>query len=396
MKILVITHIYPNNLEPMGGIFNRYQIEFLSKHCEIKVIAPLPWYPGASFFPKRAEFPNAGKVLKEEIINGIEVKHPLYFVIPIIGRFLHGIAYFLRVLPVVLAVKRQFSFNVIYSTYAYPDSFAAALIALILRKPLIAKVHGSDINVIAKSFLRGKFVRFALSRAEKIIAVSEALKKEMIKMGVEEAKIIVVYNGVDKTIFQKRSIVASRKDLMLKMEGKVIVFIGNLKKIKGLTFLIEAVEMLKKNKFPAKLFIIGKGPIKDQLRRLVNCKSLEVDVTFLGGMFQKEILLWINAADIVCLPSINEGVPNVILESLSCGKAVVATNVGGIPEIVNSSDYGILLEPKNSKALAMALENALKKNWNRDKIVEYAECFSWKKNATILYDIMVQIHKDFK
>ncbi len=391
MKILVITHIFPNHLEPTGGIFNKYQVRALAEYCEIKVIAPIPWFPGCGLFSKKVEFSYAGKVMAKETMDGLEVMHPLYLTIPKIGRFLQGAFYFLRILPLILKMRKRFKFDAIYSTWAYPDSFAAALISKILSKPLVAKVHGSDINELGNSFCKRMMIRFALSNAERIVTVSLDLKNKICQMGIEESKISAIYNGVNREVFRILPQSGCRRELGIGPKENIILFVGNLKKVKGLSFLIEAVSILARKGELLRLYIIGTGPLETYLKTLVEKKSLQRQIIFLGVRSPEEIAIWMNASDILTLASINEGVPNVILEALSCGRPVVATKAGGIPEIVSSRDYGILTESGDAKSLASSIDEALSRDWDREKIAERGKSFSWDKNTSELYKVIYDV-----
>ncbi|MGD8415298.1 MAG: glycosyltransferase, partial [Candidatus Latescibacterota bacterium] len=109
--------------------------------------------------------------------------------------------------------------------------------------------------------------------------------------------------------------------------------------------------------------------------------SLQNNVRFEGEKGPHEIALWMNACDLLCLPSLNEGVPNVVLEALSCGLPVVATNVGGIPEVVSSEVAGLLVEPRQPVQLYEAIAYALEHNYVAAAITGFAERYSWEANA---------------
>lgn len=371
MKLLIITNLFPNRKEPSRGIFNKQQFIELAKLYDVKVVAPMPWH-------------KSGGIPREEIIGGIEAYHPRYFMTPKVLRSLYGFFFLFGILAKVKAIQKEFDFDCIFATWAYPDGFASALLATILKKPLVIKVHGSDINLHTKAFIRKRLIKYALNRSCKVIAVTEALKKSMIDLGIPASKIDVIQNGVDSKLFKPMDMNECRKKLNIGRNRKVILFAGNFVPVKGVKYLLEAFASLCEKKYPLSLILIGDGPEEKLLKE--RCKTLAIDdtVKFIGRKAHDEMPEWINSADILCLPSINEGCPNVVLEALSCGKPVVATRVGGLLEIVDSEEVGVLVEPVNPGKLSDALNKALGERWNYAGIRSRAGRFSWPESAARL------------
>lgn len=381
MKILVITNLFPNKLEPERATYNRQQIYMLSKFCEIKVLAPIAWYPFKNIFDRNIK---VSHIPDREIIDGIEVFHPKYFMIPKIARSLYGIMFFLSISVPVFRIYKGFRFDVIFATWAYPDSFAGVLISKLLRIPIITKVHGTDINEYANYWLRRMMIQFTLNNSDRVISVSKALKNKMIEIGVKSEKIRVIYNGVDSDIFRPLDKTQVRKELGINSDNNVILFVGNLKSVKGLDYLIDALSQIPTLN-NIRLVIIGEGELKKHLELKIKSYNIQNHIYMLGIKPHSEIAQWMNVSDLLCLPSLSEGVPNVILESLSCGIPVVASNVGGIPEILVSADYGIMVQPGDSKKLCQAIQDCLRKKWNRELIRAYSSKFSWQNNVKELY-----------
>lgn len=388
MKILVITNLFPNKLEPERATYNRQQVCMLSKFCEIKVLAPIAWYPFKCSFDKNIKISD---IPNKEIIDGIEVFHPKYFMIPKVGRSLYGILFFFSILLPILKIYGSFKFDVIFATWAYPDSFASVLISKFLKMPIITKVHGTDINEYSQYWLRRRMISFTLNNSDKVISVSKALKKRMIEIGVRSEKIKVIYNGINSNIFRPLDRIQTRKELGISLDKKVILFVGNLRPVKGLDYLIDAFTQIAKSG-NIQLIIIGEGELRKHLEDKIRKYNIQDYIYMPGNRPHNEITKWMNASDLLCLPSLSEGVPNVILESLSCGVPVVASNVGGIPEIIISSDYGITVEPGNTSELKKALLECLVKTWNRDLIHVYSNKFSWYNNVKEIYHEIENIY----
>lgn len=388
-KILLITNIFPNNILPHSGTFNVKQTILLSKSFEIRVIAPVPWLLGTRIFSSCRGFGRVGKVEKEEMREGLKVYHPKIYNIPKLYT-LSGIIYFLCVLRTVYRIRLYFNFEAIFATWAYPDSYVALLIAKIFRVPLIVKVHGSDINQL-KNRLVKRMVKYTLRNAHSVVCVSEDLKNKLIGMNINPEKIKVIYNGVDFNIFRPMDKYFARKKLSLPIDKKIVVYIGNLKALKGLQYLLRALSVLKAEEASpdSQLFIVGEGPYKKELENEVERYKLNGQVTFVGVKGHGEIPLWINSSDVVTLPSLSEGMPNVVLESLACGRPVVATNVGGIPEVLNDEKVGIVVPPKHEYLLAEALDNVLKGQWDENHIVQHVARFTWESNAADLEKVIM-------
>jgi len=178
MKILFISNLFPNINEPSRGVFNLHQIRNLKQYCEVKVVAPIHWFP----------FTFSGRSVPEkETIEGIEVYHPRAFYIPKIFRSAYGIFFYWSTIRVVKKISREFQFDVIFGSWVYPDGYAAMKLADAFGKPLVIKAHGTDINVYAKSFSRRLLIKKVLTKADKVIAVSKKLKDVMTEsLGVEK------------------------------------------------------------------------------------------------------------------------------------------------------------------------------------------------------------------
>jgi glycosyltransferase involved in cell wall biosynthesis len=198
----------------------------------------------------------------------------------------------------------------------------------------------------------------------------------------------VIYNGVDRGIYRPQSRVDCRERLGINRDAPTVVFVGNLKPVKGLDNLITAVSLLRGRGSDVRLHLVGRGPLEAGLRRKTTESGLERIVRFEGERSPGEVARWMNAADVLCLPSVSEGVPNVLLEAMSCGTPVVASRVGGVPEIVESKKCGFLLDPGDPEALAVVLEKALEVRWARDEIRRHTARFTWEKNAELLRGIL--------
>lgn len=353
MKILIISKIFPNSLEPHFGTFVIDETKALSKIHEVEVVAPVPWFPAVKGFKSWYKY---SQIPAHESIENISVHHPAYLVTPKIGRMFYG--YFLRqgLKKTIARIRSTFKFDLILAHYAYPEGLAAAYFSKKYHCPLVLKIHGSDINVDANYWGRRIGIKKALHAAEVIFPVSEALKEKIAALGIPSAKLLRLYNAVDAG-FTVQDQKHCRQQLNLPMDKKFILFIGNLIPIKGIPNLIEAFH---RHILPAHpdvdLLLIGAGPLKAALQEKIENLHLGDRIKLIGARPHAEIPIWMNACDLLCLPSYNEGFPVSLIEARACGLPFVASRVGGIPELVSSTDSDLLVPPGDIDALGKALK----------------------------------------
>lgn len=369
MKILVLTDIFPGNEDPVSGTFVYELAKALSFKNHVIVIHPRLWNPLNIKSCKEKQNYHLH-------MNGMEIYRPKLFILPKGDRlFFRAFAFFIATLPLLKKLRKTFPPDLIHVQMAGPAGFAAVLLGILFRKPVIVTAQGSDIHTFPKHIFLKRLVIFTLKKATMVVAVSHSLKDLILIMAHIQKKLFVIRNGSRHEVFFPIDKVKARKSLNLPEERKSILFIGSLIPRKGVDVLLRAVACM--NKKNINLLLIGKGESEHALKALTKELHIEAQVYFLGSKKHEEIPLWLNACDIFCLPSHHEGFPTVIVESFACGRPVVATKVDGVPEAITNDTVGILVEPDNSKALASALDKALEKEWDYQAIAEYGRRFSW-------------------
>jgi teichuronic acid biosynthesis glycosyltransferase TuaC len=202
MRVLAITKIFPNRVEPSSAPFNRLQFAALAGRCELEVLATIPWFPGASLFRRWSTAGRLAGVPASERIDGLMVHHPRYAYLPKLGHGMAGHLYALSIASTVL--RQQGPFDVLLGSWAYPDGFATVLLAKLLGVPAVIKVHGSDLNVLASDPATARRISWALERAARVVAVNRPLAERAIALGAARGRVDVVPNGVDRTQFFPR------------------------------------------------------------------------------------------------------------------------------------------------------------------------------------------------
>ena len=235
------------------------------------------------------------------------------------------------------------------------SGFVAYWATRLHRRPLVLSVRGSDIHLLGNGFL-GWLNRLTYKWMDAIIAVSEDIARKLEESGVDPQKIRVIYNGVDERFFPQ-SQKAVRTQLDLPLSRFIILFIGLLAPVKGLDILLQTVPLLQEEK--PLFLLVGDGPLRAELQRQVEAENMQGQVSFVGARPTAEIPLWLNAADILVLPSYSEGRPNVVLEAQACGVPVVATRVGGTPELIRDGESGLLVDSGDAGALARAIRRLI-------------------------------------
>ncbi|MBA7480155.1 N-acetyl-alpha-D-glucosaminyl L-malate synthase [subsurface metagenome] len=232
-------------------------------------------------------------------------------------------------------------------------------------------------------------IEYVLNTADHIITVSQSNLACIKKLDVS-TPVTVIPNGFRSDLFYPRDSSECRKALKLPQDKKIILTVGNLEPVKGQKYLLEAVQKIVRERRDILCVIVGAGKLRTALERQIRSLGLEDYVVLAGGKPHDEIPLWMNACDLFVLPSLNEGNPTVMFEALGCGKPFVGTTVGGVPEVITSDDYGLLVESADPKDLAEKILMALDREWDREAILAYAERYTWENIAKEIMDIYEQ------
>ena len=384
LRVVTVTNLFPTPLQPHRAAYNRQQFQRLADRHDVTVLVAVGWLEWIR---------NIGKIKAGKLKN-LQIRYFPYFYVPRIALFLHSFYMFGSLITQIpfLLKKRP---DVLLASWGFPDAVASLAWCRILHIPGVIKVHGSDINVKADIPSHRVQIRWALCGAGAVVAVSKALGQRLLELGVPKEKISVIYNGVDLDVFEPVPREKARNELGIESRQKLILFVGNLLVTKGCNELLAAFSNLSRAAGDIHLYFIGKGPVEKGLKDAAARAGLIDCVHFRGEIGHSELVYWYNSADLMCLPSYNEGVPNVLLEAMACGLPVVSTTVGGIPEIV-SADSGLLVKPKNIEDLQDALDVGLSRKWDSDRIAEDMRSYSWDRNLSELEQILFRVVRNRK
>jgi glycosyltransferase involved in cell wall biosynthesis len=378
MKVLILTNLFPTPWDPRRGTFNRQQFERLGERHEVDVLTSVE-------FRERM-----GGRQGETRVSGVREDWFTFYHPPGFGRFLNALCFFACVMWQRGREIRAARYDVLLASWAFPDAVAGAWIARLLGIPYVVKVHGSDLNVQAESRLRRPQIRQALRGAGGVVAVSRALAERAVSLGAHAETVETLYNGVDTRVFHRGDRAAARLRLGIAPEVPLVLYVGNLKATKGCHDLIEAFPQLVRHHRDARLVFVGNGTSRANLEDRAASLCCATAVHFEGALDHAATADWFRAADILCLPSHNEGVPNVVLEAMACGTPIVATHVGGIPEVV-PEHAGILVPPHQPHELGTALIEAFERHFDATAIASHAATFRWDENIDRLERTLTRV-----
>lgn len=366
-RLLIITNLYPLPWDPNRATFNLQQFKRLSGIYELYVLVPIAWPDWAR---------NRKKILQHN-----NVKYIPYFYTPKLLRYFYGAFMFSSIAMFGNKWIDSIGPDYVLASWAFPEGVAAALHAKLKKTPFFLKVHGSDINMHGKELLRAKQIVWAANRAQGVLSVSQALRNKLISMGVQEHKIKVIYNGVDSDMFipNHRLPIGRRSSLL---------FVGNLKKEKGVIELLSAFSQISEKHPKLSLCVVGEGVMKKTMMDNIETLHLQNKVQVLGGIDHHALPALMQNARMLLLPSYNEGVPNVVLEAMASGVPVIATSVGGIPEVVDEGVTGFMIDKPDAHILAQAIEKALSHSWDSHAIRNVSIAYSWDENIQRLQHLI--------
>jgi teichuronic acid biosynthesis glycosyltransferase TuaC len=371
LRLLTLSTLYPNSEQPNHGIFveNRLRQLVASGEAESAVVAPVPWFPsGASLFGRWSHY---ARVPRVEQRHGLVVHHPRYPVIPRFGMSSAPYLIYGWTLPLLRRLVRERSIDAIDAHYVFPDGVAAVWLGRRLGLPVVITARGTDINFIPRYALPRRLIRGAIAGSAALIAVSAALKRELVSLGAPQDKVTVLRNGVDITLFRPTQRDATRRSLGL--TRRTLISVGLLIERKGHHRVIEAMTQLA----DFDLLIVGDGPERASLATLIERLGLGARVRLLGARPHAELPALYSAADALVLASTREGWANVLLEAMACGTPVIASDAWGNPEVVQRREAGILTRANTPEGIVDAVRALFSDPPLRGATRAYAEDFSW-------------------
>ena len=373
MRILTLSTLFPAASRPNFGIFVERQTAALTsvRDFAVTVINPIgiaPW--PLSLFANTARLAD----LHDEQWGELDVYRPRFMAIPRIGGRLNPNIIVRMVLPLAKRLHAEIGFDLIDAEFFYPDGPAAMKLAGALGIPFTIKARGADIHHWGGQPGCREQIIEAADKAAGLLAVSDALKADMVSLGMDAEKILVHYTGLDQSRFTLRD--RAEEKVRLGISGPLILSVGALIPRKGQDLLIAALPALP----DATLMLAGLGESEGDYRALADRLGVADRVHFMGGVPHDDLPALFAAADVMALVSASEGLANAWVEALACGTPVVASDVGGIRELLKTPAAGRIVE-RTPEAVAAAITEILASPPSREAVAANVKAFSWDENS---------------
>ena len=387
--ILIVTTTFPNFIDDLGGYFIYQMAKHLVNQYKVFVLCPsgiktklfeekdnIKIYRFNYFWPIKWQKVCYGS----GILPNIKKNKFLIFVLP----FLFIFQFF-----ALIRIIRKEKIDLINAHWIMPSGITSLLATIILRKPLVISTHGSDVFVLFSNFL-SFFSKITVEKADKLTTTSSVAANFMAsKTNIITKNIEIISMGVDSNLF--------RPSLKLKKIGEkkiieklgffpnqpILLFVGSLAIHKGVDYLINAMPKILKKHSSANLLIVGRGQQEDSLKKLVYKLGINQNVHFVGSIENNKLQYYYNLADIFVLASLREGLPVVLMEAMSSGCPVVATNIAGNPDMIENNKNGFLIKIKSPEEISRAVIKILSDENLKNRFVKNArktieEKYDWR------------------
>jgi len=390
IKILVVSGAYPSCIDPSRGIFVHQRVRALAElpRVDVHVIAPTPWAPPVYAVAKWRDF---SKMPRSEVFGGLTVDRPRYPLPPKVGGYFHPQLMAPTLLKSARRLRKKFQFDLIDAHFVYAAGAAATKVAKTLGIPICLTGRGEDMLRFPSMPFKGKRIRWALQNADAFVGVSRQIAEAMRTHGANPTRVATIPNGVDVDQFLSKPTEECRKLLGLPTDRQILLTVGDLLELKGFHVIIEALpEILKTHPNAMYVCVGGAGrygrDYTSEIQSKIDRLGLGDRVLLAGPQNHNELVDWYNAADLYVLASSREGSPNALLEALACGLPAVATRVGGAPDELEPTGFGIVMAERTPEAAAKSICEALTKPWDRKGIRRAMENRSWISTAKAVLD----------
>lgn len=365
LRVLVLSRNYPNNVTELLGVWVRSLVRQSATFCQVKVVSPVPYCPRVPGFPE--QYARFRRVERRRWDGGIESFHPRFISGP--GYSTHTIEsllYLAAIRPTVEAVRREFPFDLIHAHFTYPDGVVAAHLARRYGIPVVITEHSPWSPWMDEyPIVRPRAIRAAKQSACHI-AVSESVRRTVEHFAGKMENLAVIPCGVDGSVFTLPPDAQPR-------DPDQILFVGAIRRVKGVDILLRAVRILADRGRPTRLIVVGEAFYDSYRQEELRVKKMVGDldigdrVRFVGGQLPPDLVRSMQKSAALVLPSRAESLGMVLVEALACGTPVVATRCGGPEEIVNDR-VGLLVPPEDPEALARGIEHVLDRRHTYDPV----------------------------
>ncbi|UCG57498.1 MAG: glycosyltransferase [Phycisphaerales bacterium] len=395
MRLLAVTHDFPNEGNTGLGIFAARQLlEMRRQGADITVLVPMVWCPGWLNSFKRWSIYNHRWRCEYEGLVAITAP---YLRLP--GKWYRPLAQrsvYHAIRNKAIQLHKAKPFSAIYSRFLYPEGYAAVRISKILGIPAVGVGAGSEVNVLPhESRLLKRDLVDILNGLDGVLASGPAVAAGISKMSNKEA--LVVHGVVDLEEFSPApDKVSVRRELGLAPDKLIVLYVGGFLACKGVCELIEASARVLKQVPNTVVKMCGSGRQEGKMRQMIEERNAGGAIEIVGRVDPQQVHKWMQASDVLVLPSYAEGMPNVVMEAMACGLPVVASAVGGLPQEVGDCEGAILIAPKSVDALEQAMlrvigDETLRRRMQLASRKRAEERFGVRRNARIVLDFLSEV-----
>lgn len=379
LRVLTLSSLYPDATRPNFGVFVERQTQGLATHPDVslRVVAPIgipPW-PLSRLGHYRA----LDALLVHEVWRGVSVSRPRFHALPGTGGRFHARMLARALRPILHELRATFPFDVIDASFFFPDGVAAVELGRAFDVPVSIKARGADIHHWGRASGTAGQVAAAGRMADGLLCVSQAMRADMIALGMPGERIRVHHTGVDLTCFAPREQASSKA--AIGVTGPLVVSVGALIPRKGHEIVIDAVARLP----GVSLHIAGDGPLRGRLQAQIDRLGVGDRVSLLGSVPHDGLPPLLAAADVMALASSSEGLANAWVEALASGTPLVIPDAGGAREVVTSPIAGRVVA-RNADAFAAAISDLIVMPPQREAVRTAAAGFTWEANTNALYE----------
>ncbi len=353
MNICLISYQYPPYPGGVGSAIYRIAKNLAKQGVNIHIIAPGPYQ------------------LRDKISPVIEDDVTVHRTFSILSKY-HADPYSLQVLgDYIFNLHKEQNFDLVHAAFLMPPGFLGAIVATEIERPFIVSVRGSDWEVLRYSIQHAANLRWVLERADYVTSVSSELMQKIHQMvRVKEGKVML--NVFDASIFDARALLEITREhndrlqiltetfLRMKSQGGAVIgTAGLLRPVKGFHILLQAFERVVKVYPDTCLLVVGKfiqESYKRDMLKQISDSGLKRQVVFTGYIPHREVMAWMKEMDIFALSSLHEGSPNALIEAMACELPIVASQVGGIVDIVEDNKNGLLVPTDDADMLSQKLQ----------------------------------------
>lgn len=385
-RLLFVSNLFPDAAEPYRGLDNATVLHHLHSHYEIRVLSPRPWLPLLSkSWPKKPRS-------SDEPFQPVYVRSPY---LPKIGGLAnhHLMARALR--APLQRLHHHFPWDRVLGSWLYPDGWALqkAISKITPKAPVTLIAQGSDVHAYLRSAPRRQAILSTLDKVNATITRSRSLAELLAETGADPSRLHPISNGVDTQLFHSNHRTDIRQELHIDPAETILLFVGNFLPVKDPHRLVRHFSHLVAQ-MPAhrlRLVMIGKGPLEPAVDAQILAAGLQHQIQRTGPLLADGVARWMRAADLLCMTSRNEGLPNVILEAQACGLPVLSTAVGGLHEVVDEPWKGTLTPLNDLPAWESAARHLIENPLDRERIAALGCTRTWAATAAA-YQQVIEAH----